>query len=66
MALYFEVDGIPVSVSDPKGTFNCAAWDTDPPRKFDHSSAFRTGVPVSEDMFLSLVKAVRESAKPSL
>ncbi len=52
----FDVEGIPVSLGNVPGVaYSCAAWDTDPPRRFSSDSALRNGAPVSEARFARLV-----------
>ena len=52
----FDVEGIPVSLGNVPGDVPfCAAWDTDPPRKFSPESARRNGAPVSESRFKELI-----------
>lgn len=73
MAEFFDIDGeIPVSLGlkfsdvpaafkpfDPASVTSSVAWDTDPPRLFDPSSARRNGTPMSEATFWPFVAKVR-------
>ena len=55
-AEFFDVEGIPVSLNpDAPGVRFSMAWDTDPPRVFDPSSARRNGAPIGLEEFRALV-----------
>ena len=57
----FDVDGIPVSLGRMPGLgTGSAAWDTDPPREFDASSARSNGKIITPAAFLNLVTSARQ------
>lgn len=57
----FDVDGIPVSLGRMPGLpIGSAAWDTDPPREFDASSARINGKIITPATFLNLVTSARQ------
>jgi hypothetical protein len=55
-AEFFDVEGIPVSMNAGVPGLFCAAFDTDPPRKFPPDSARRNGMPISFHDFVALVR----------
>ncbi len=59
-SLFFNVDGVPVSLGncDSDEVPACAAWDVSPPRKFDAESARRYGAPISLRRFHAMVTDV--------
>jgi hypothetical protein len=59
-SLFFNVDGIPVSLGncDSDEVPACAAWDVSPPRRFDADSARRYGAPISLRRFQAMVTDV--------
>jgi hypothetical protein len=59
-AEFFDVEGIPVSLSaNVPGVPLCAAWDDSPPRKFDPGSMRRNGAPISETAFRAMLEEMQ-------
>jgi hypothetical protein len=77
MAEFFNIEGeIPVSLmlrlsevpaefrpANPSWITSSVAWDTDPPRVFDPSSARRNGTAMTEAAFWPFVAKVRARSK---
>jgi hypothetical protein len=59
-SLFFNVDGVPVSLGncDSDEVPACAAWDVSPPRRFDPESARCYGAQISLRRFHSMVTDV--------
>lgn len=53
--LFFNVEGIPVTIGIIKGHPYCARWDFPETRWFDPDSARRNGKPLSESEFKTLL-----------
>ena len=63
----FDVDGIPVSLGRMPGLrIGSAAWDTDPPREFDASSARSNGKIITPAAFLDLVTSARQKKSAAI
>ena len=63
----FDVDGIPVSLGRMPGLrIGSAAWDTDPPREFDASSARSNGKIITPAAFLDLVTSARQKKSATI
>ena len=63
----FDVDGIPVSLGRMPGLrIGSAAWDTDPPREFDASSARSNGKIITPAAFLNLVTSARQKKSATI
>jgi hypothetical protein len=62
---FWDVEGIPVTLNGGEGIPYSAAWDSNPPRKFDPDSVRRNGAEISRQQFEALVDSVKGPKPPS-
>lgn len=55
--IFYDVEGIPVTMGAGENIPFCAAWDKAEPRPFDIDSAVRNGYQITQEDFAEMISA---------
>ena len=53
--IFYDVEGIPVTMGAGESIPFCAAWDKAEPRQFDINSAVRNGYQITQEAFEAMI-----------